>query len=171
MTFESSKIEEILDYPFNEKELLEKAFTHESFKGINKEESTFENLKNLGDKILGHIVWDHFFKDLEDKKIKKAEVRAHEDNAFLREIVISFELDKYLRHVIEKIDEHDRESLWGNLLESIVAAIYLDSNKDTEKVKSVLENNLGFFSEKWNSKTEEISKKYESNKKLDNQKN
>lgn len=165
MTIESSKIEEILGYHFNDKELLEKAFTHESFKGIIKEENTFENLKNLGDKILGSIVWDHFFNDLEDKKIKKAKVRAYEDNSFLREIVISFELDKYLRHFIEKIDEHDREPLWGNLLESIAAAIYLDSNMDIEKVKFVLEKNLGFFSEKWSSKIEEISKKYESNKK------
>ncbi|HII94926.1 MAG TPA: hypothetical protein HA367_04215 [Candidatus Methanofastidiosum sp.] len=130
---------------FKDKRLLEKAITHESVKGTDIFERTFENLKNLGDKILGYIVWDNFYEELEKKRITKAEVKVYEDNPFLFGIVKSHGLERYLKHTIKNIEGHKREELWGNLMESIIAAIYLDSNRDIEKVKYILKNNLKIF--------------------------
>lgn len=138
------EFEQLLGYKFKDRELLLTAITHSSFANEKRCDS-YERLEFLGDSILGLIVSDYLYKNL-----KK------EDEGELSKIRSSLVCEDSLAEVADKlnISEHlrlgrgteleggrRRKSITSDVVEAVIAAIYLDSDFETAK-KCVL-NLLG----------------------------
>ena len=131
-----SEIEKILDYKFKDIKLLDEALTHSSIKKINKQKMIFnyERLEFLGDRILGFIISDLIFKKF--PKFQEGDLsilfQKYTNAKFLSNVAISLNLNKFV--VVQKGDRLEKkDSIMSDLIESIIAAIYIDSNLDNAK--------------------------------------
>ncbi len=142
-----SEIEKILDYKFRDVELLNEALTHSSIK-INKKQKTFfnyERLEFLGDRILGFIISDLIFKKFPNFQEGELSIifQKYTNAKFLSNIAISLNLNKFV--IVQKGDSLEKkDSIMSDLVESIIAAIYLDSNLENASlfIKNKIFNNL-----------------------------
>ena len=138
-----SEIEKILDYKFKDIKLLNEALTHSSIKSNNKKKRIFnyERLEFLGDRILGFIVSDLIFKKFPDFQEGDLSIlfQKYTNTKFLSNVAISLNLNKFV--VVQKGDALEKkDSIMSDLIESIIAAIYIDSNLD--KAKFFIENKI-----------------------------
>lgn len=131
------KLQQILQYKFNNLRLLQQALTHSSITG--NEHRNYERLEFLGDRVLGmtmaHLLYKIFPHDREGElaqrhvKLVRAETVA--------EVVKRLHIDEY---IIAK-DKETAQSI--NVLcdigEAIIGAIYIDS--DIEHAISFVERN------------------------------
>lgn len=116
-------IDKKIDYKFQNQELLTRALTHPS-----KSKENYQRLEFLGDSILNFLVGEFLFKNSDKPEGDLTVLRAH----FVSE-----------KHLSECFDEMDlsEEVLTGkslnqplssaikcDIIESLIAAIYLDSN-------------------------------------------
>tara|TARA_Y100000590_G_C15622246_1_gene978044 strand:- start:284 stop:922 length:639 start_codon:yes stop_codon:yes gene_type:complete len=118
-----NKIEELIDYKFKNQKVLTQALTHSS---ISKNYN-YERLEFLGDSIIGFFTSNWLFNNFNrnneaNLSIKKAQII---NNINLSKISKRLGLHKYL-NINDKIKLSDR--IHSNIFESIVGAIYLDSN-------------------------------------------
>ena len=153
-------IEEKLGYVFNNKALLVQAFTRESYakeqrvKGLDIESN--EQLEYFGDSVLNYLVvsgeLDHFTKTTDNglrvlyKESKLSEFNSHwTDKNMLSECIDNLGLAEYLIMSKGDINQHAElnKSVREDLFESLVGAMWIDSNKDTNKIKDVVFNMLG----------------------------
>ena len=132
-----SEIEKILDYNFKDIELLNEALTHSSIKKNNKEIKVFnyERLEFLGDRILGFIISDLLYKKF--PFFQEGDLsflfQKYTNTQFLSEVAINLNLNKFV--IVQKGDSlENKESIMSDLIESIVAAIYIDSNLENAKL-------------------------------------
>ena len=131
---ELKKVEEIINYVFNDKKLLERAFTHASY----NHEFNYETLEFLGDSILGFIVseciYDENKSEGELTKIKTAFV----SDVALTPISEKLGLDKF---IIKSEGDSNDEKAVPSVYEALVAAIYFDGGigEATEFVKRTLD--------------------------------
>ena len=144
-----SEIEKILDYKFKDIKLLDEALTHSSIKKINKQKMIFnyERLEFLGDRILGFIISDLIFKKF--PKFQEGDLsilfQKYTNAKFLSNVAISLNLNKFV--VVQKGDRLEKkDSIMSDLIESIIAAIYIDSNLDNAKkfIEKKIFNTLKF---------------------------
>ena len=142
-----SEIEKILDYKFKNIELLNEALTHSSTKKNKKNKRIFnyERLEFLGDRILGFIISDLIFKKFPNFQEGELSIvfQKYTNTKFLSNIAISLGLDKFV--IVQKGDSLEKkDSIMSDLIESIIAAIYIDSNLDNAKlfIKNKILNNL-----------------------------
>ena len=142
-----SEVEKILDYKFKNIELLNEALTHSSIKKNNKQKKIFnyERLEFLGDRILGFIVSDLIYKKFPN--FQEGELNTlfqkYTNTKFLSNIAISLNLNKFV--IVQKGDSLEKkDSIMSDLIESIIAAIYIDSNLENSRlfVNSKILNNL-----------------------------
>lgn len=139
-------ITESLGYVFRDKSLLEEALTHKSYYHENRETASSHNerLEFLGDAVIGLIIVEYLF--LQEKQYPEsvlAKVKSYlVSEMVLAEIAASLALGKYL--LLGKGEEstggRDKKSILANALESLIGAVYLDS--DYERTKSIV---LDFF--------------------------
>jgi ribonuclease-3 len=135
------KIEKEIGYTFKDKELLRKAFTHTSYAYENKVES-YERLEYLGDSILEFISSKYLYanyKNLSEGEMTK--VRAYsvcEDSLYSVALKHNFSDFLYLGKS-EKASNGKRKAILADTVESLIAAIYLDSDLETAE-KFILEN-------------------------------
>jgi len=132
----NSEIEKILDYKFKDFELLNEALTHSSIKKNNKHKKVFnyERLEFLGDKILGFIISDLLFKKFPDFQEGNLSTlfQKYTNAKFLSKVAIRLNLNKFV--VVQKGDSLEKkDSIMSDLIEAIIAAIYIDSNIDNAK--------------------------------------
>ncbi len=128
-------IDEKIDYTFSDKKLLTRALTHPS-----KSKENYQRLEFLGDSILNFVVGEYLFKHSDKQEGELTVLRAH----FVAE-----------NHLCECFDEMGLSSdvitgkslkqeltpaIKGDIVESIIAAIYLDGGLDkaTEFIKNKL---------------------------------
>jgi len=144
-----SEIEKILDYKFKDIELLIEALTHSSIKNNNKQKRIFnyERLEFLGDRILGFIISDMIFKKFPNfqEGDLSAVFQKYTNTKFLSNIAISLNLNKFV--IVQKGDSLEKkDSIMSDLIESIIAAIYIDSNLENARlfIKNKILNNLKF---------------------------
>jgi ribonuclease-3 len=147
-----SKIEKIIQYRFNNINLLYKAFKHRSYLSITKEEAfeSNERLEFLGDAILDLAVTDFLYISFPQKsegelsKIKSVLV----SRSVLADIVSDLDLGKYLLmdHGEEKTGGKERASNMANLYEAIIGAIYIDGK--LSKAKKFIQDSLLIYTEK-----------------------
>ena len=131
-----SEIEKILDYKFKDTKLLDEALTHSSIKKINKQKKIFnyDRLEFLGDRILGFIISDLIFKKFPNFQEGDLSIilQKYTNAKFLSNVAKSLNLNKFV--VVQKGDRLEiKDSIMSDLIESIIAAIYIDSNLDNAK--------------------------------------
>ena len=141
-----SEIEKILDYKFKDIDLLNEALTHSSTKK-NKQKRIFnyERLEFLGDRILGFIISDLIFRKFPNFQEGDLSIlfQKYTNTKFLSNVAISLNLNKFV--IVQKGDSlENKDSIMSDLIESIIAAIYVDSNLDNARlfIKNKILNNL-----------------------------
>ena len=136
------EIENILEYKFNDKDILKEALTHSSFNNKKKLKTKFnyERLEFLGDRILGFIISDMIFKKFPNYKEGELNTifQKYTNESFLSSVAISLNLHDHV--IVQKGDSLQKNiSIMSDLVEAIVAAIFIDSN---------LENTINFVKKK-----------------------
>ena len=142
-----SEIEKILDYKFKNIELLNEALTHSSINKNNKHKKVFnyERLEFLGDRILGFITSEWLFNKFPDFQEGDLSIlfQQYTNTQFLANVAISLNLNKFV--LVQRGDSLEKkDSIMSDLMESIIAAIYIDSSIDNAKlfIKNKILNNL-----------------------------
>lgn len=133
--------EKEIGYVFRDKSLLKKALTHTSYAYENKVES-YERLEYLGDSILEFISSKYLYTNY--KKLSEGEmtkVRAYsvcEDSLYTVALKHNFSDFLYLGKS-EQASHGTRKAILADTVESVIAAIYLDSNLENAE-KFILDN-------------------------------
>ncbi|MBO5397547.1 MAG: ribonuclease III [Clostridia bacterium] len=133
--------EKEIGYFFRDKSLLKKALTHTSYAYENKVES-YERLEYLGDSILEFISSKYLYTNY--KKLSEGEmtkVRAYsvcEDSLYTVALKHNFSDFLYLGKS-EQASHGTRKAILADTVESVIAAIYLDSNLENAE-KFILDN-------------------------------
>ncbi len=138
------KLQQKLNYKFNDESWLVLALTHRS-----KSKTNYERLEFLGDSVLGFVIGDYLYKNFPDEsegiltRLRANVVRQKSLAAIARE----YALNEFL---ILGVGEgrsggHNRDSILSDALEAVIAAIYLDSGFEaaTGFVKKAFEQTLG----------------------------
>lgn len=138
------KLEETIGYRFRDRKLLETALTHSSFANERHDsgEESYERLEFLGDSILGHITADFLYHQVppipEGRMTRlRAELVCEQS---LHRIAQRLELGKYMRlgKGEERTHGRERPSILADMVESILAAMYLDSGSLEESRRFIL---------------------------------
>lgn len=144
------KIENLLGYTFNNKNLLKEAFTHSSYaneKNINPLLSN-QRLEFLGDAVLDLVVSDYLinnFKDLKEGQLSKFRAVVVCEGSFAS-ISRSLHLGDFLMLGKGEIINggKNRESILADLFEALMGAVYLDSSFEVTKkiIISIMEKEI-----------------------------
>ena len=138
------KIEETIDYKFNNKEYILEALTHSSYSNENKRYNFNERLEFLGDSVLSIVVSDYLFKnekDLPEGELTKlrASIVCEES---LSEVANKIKLGDFM--LLGKGEEatggRERISILADAFEAVIAAIYLDGS--IEDARNFILNNM-----------------------------
>ncbi|XP_078159002.1 ribonuclease 3-like protein 3 [Carex rostrata] len=148
-------IEEIIDYKFYDRSLVEEAMTHKSFYFTSKPVKSYERLEFLGDAVLNFGVASEVFYNYPDlapgpmTRLRSSNV----DKEKLARIAIAHGLDRYLRHKAHHLESQIKEfvndlknypihsnglldppKILSDIIESLLGAVYVDTNKCYETV-------------------------------------
>ncbi len=120
-------IEKIIGYTFNDKSILQKAITHVSYnKALNREDDGYQRMEYLGDSILDFVVADELYRNY--PQFDEGQLSKFRANIVSREplakIVDSSKIVDYVLFDGTGLSK----KIKSDFFESIVAAIYLDSN-------------------------------------------
>ncbi|CAB1060279.1 Ribonuclease III (EC [Olavius sp. associated proteobacterium Delta 1] len=131
-----SGIEQILQYEFNDKNLLQEALRHSSFVNELGEPQLRDNerLEFLGDAVLnlivGHILM-RCYPDLKEGDLSRSRANLVNESQ-LAKMARSFNLGLYIQLGKGEIQTHgrDKNSILADTFEALMAAIYLDGGFD-----------------------------------------
>jgi len=133
---DSHGIEQILQYEFNDKNLLQEALRHSSFVNELGEPQLRDNerLEFLGDAVLnlivGHILMRRY-PDLKEGDLSRSRANLVNENQ-LAKMARSFDLGLYIQLGKGELQTQGREknSILADTFEALMAAIYLDGGFD-----------------------------------------
>ena len=138
------KLEETIGYRFRNRKLLETALTHSSYANERHDsgEESYERLEFLGDSILGHITADflyHHEPPIPEGRMTRLRAELVCEQS-LHHIAQRLELGKYMRlgKGEERTHGRERPSILADMVESILAAMYLDSGSLEEPRRFIL---------------------------------
>lgn len=141
------ELESILGIKIKTKEFFERAFFHRSYLTCSNEAidiDTNERLEFLGDAILGMVVGEYLFFNFPDKlegdlTKTRAKIVSTKSLIFCAK---KLNLEKFilLSTSAKKSLDSGKESILADLMEAVIAAIYLDY--DYEKTKKFIINNI-----------------------------
>ena len=133
MIFDLAECEEIVGYSFRDKQLLRTAFTHVSYANEHNSKS-YERMEYLGDALLDLIVAEYLYKkypaagegELSTKRAKLV------SQAPLKEIAKNLNMGScvLLGDGGEKSGERENDKILSSLIESALAAVYLDGGME-----------------------------------------
>ena len=133
---ELNSLEDLLEYTFKNKFLLNKALTHKSY--VNEKNPGLKNnerLEFLGDSVLDLIVSNYLVAnhlDLNEGTLSKIRAAVVNESC-LAKLARSLDLGRYL--LLGKGEQlsggRDKPSLLANTFEAVAGAIYLDSHFET----------------------------------------
>ncbi|XP_073139060.1 ribonuclease 3-like protein 3 [Henckelia pumila] len=155
------EIREILGgYEFKDKTLLVQAFTHHSYE---EDCSSYERLEFIGDSVLNFLVTRELYfthLDLNPGQLTKLRA-ANVDNEKLARVAMKYSLHKFLLHnkplLANKIEEFsedmkkyplhsfgliDAPKVLADIVESLIGAIYIDSNSSMDKTWEIMKTLL-----------------------------
>ena len=127
------KLEERIGYHFHNKNLLLTALTHSSYANERREPGceSYERLEFLGDSILGFVTADFLYRQepsLPEGRMTRLRAELVCEGS-LHKVALELGLGSYMR--LGKGEEHtggrERPSIMADMVESIIAAMYLDS--------------------------------------------
>lgn len=125
------KIEEIIEYEFKDKALLNLATTHSSYAHKYNLENN-ERLEFLGDSILGFLVADFLYANFQENEGLLTKYRASLVSCeHLSKIITTNSLNKFIKTFPSNLNQ--KETVKGDFFEALLGAIYLDSNLETCK--------------------------------------
>ena len=117
------EIEDFLGFEVGDSALYQEAFAHPSKKlTIN-----YQRLEYLGDAVLNLIIAEYLFKkykDFNEGELSKLRTRLV-NKEILRELALKIGIDKWIKHQLSAA-ELERSSIYGDMIESLIGAIYLD---------------------------------------------
>lgn len=121
-------IDEKIDYVFKDKKLLKTALTHPS-----KSKENYQRLEFLGDSILNFLVGEFLFKncDKQEGELTVLRSRLVSENHLAQ----CFDQMNLQEHVIvgKSMNGEITTAIKGDVMEAIIAAIYLDSDLETAR--------------------------------------
>ncbi|MBQ9685746.1 MAG: ribonuclease III [Oscillospiraceae bacterium] len=130
------KLEEKIGYRFSDRHLLETALTHSSYANEKHagDHPSYERLEFLGDSILGLVTADFLFHQ-EPKLPEGRMTRLRAElvcEASLHKTALALGLGAYMRlgRGEELTGGRERPSILADMVEAIIAAIYLDAGLD-----------------------------------------
>lgn len=134
-----SKLEEALDIHFNDKQLLQQAFTHRSYLNENPSLGTGHNerLEFLGDAVLELVVTEVLYAKFPDKpEGELTTLRAALVNSnMLADVATDLKFNDFL--LLSRGEARDtgraRQYILANTFESFVGALYLDQGYESAK--------------------------------------
>jgi len=132
-----SLLEDRLDYVFRDKNLIIEALTHKSY----KKPYNNERLEFLGDAVLDLIVGEYLYDKFRNEnegvlsKIRASLVNERGFTLIARSIDLGSYI--YLSSAEENNNGRDKPSLLSNAFESVMGAIYLDSDLKTVEEISI----------------------------------
>lgn len=155
------EIREILGgYEFKDKTLLVQAFTDHSY---DEDRSSYERLEFIGDSVLNFLVARELYlthPDLNPGQLTKLRA-ANVDNEKLARVAMKYSLHKFLLHnkplLATKIKEFsndmkeyplhsfgliDAPKVLGDIVESLIGPIYIDSNSSMDKTWEIIKTLL-----------------------------
>ncbi len=126
------ELENIINYSFKNKELLVEALTHNSYSNENNLTYNYERLEFLGDSVLQLIISDYILKNFSGfAEGEMSQLRAYlvsED--YLAYLAREFHLQDFIKlgkgEILSNV--HKYPSILADAFESLIAAIYLDSD-------------------------------------------
>ncbi len=117
-----------IGYEFKDKNILKRALTHPS-----KSKENYQRLEFLGDSILNFLVGEYLFKHCDKQEGELTVLRSH----FVSEDYLSqcFDEMNLSEDVIagKSLNNEITPAIKGDIIESIIAGIYLDSDLDTAR--------------------------------------
>lgn len=127
------ELEKKIGYRFRNRRLLETALTHSSYANERRDEGceSYERLEFLGDSILGHVAADFLYR--QDPPIPEGRMtRLRAElvcESSLHRIAQRLDLGTYMRlgRGEERTRGRERPSILADMVESLIAAMYLDS--------------------------------------------
>ena len=144
-----NNFEKIINYKFKNESLLFEALTHSSSKAVksNKKKNNYERLEFLGDRVLGLVLAEYFFKLFPDSNegFLNDYFQKYANQDFLSKCAKKIKISDFIK--TQKGDDLDNnKSILSDVIESVIGAIYLDSNID-ECRKFIVNNMLKIVSE------------------------
>lgn len=127
------KLEEKIGYRFRDRELLLTALTHSSYANERRETpcESYERLEFLGDSILGYVTAEFLFRHeppLPEGRMTRLRAELVCEQS-LHQTALRLNLGDYMR--LGRGEEHtggrQRPSILADMVESVIAAMYLDS--------------------------------------------
>ncbi len=129
------KLEEKIGYRFHNRSLLQTALTHSSYANERHGEcESYERLEFLGDSVLGLVTAEFLFtRHLQLPEGRMTRLRAElVCEASLHKTALALGLGSYMR--LGRGEEHtggrERPSILADMVEAIIAALYLDAGMD-----------------------------------------
>ena len=143
------KFEKIINYKFKNESLLFEALTHSSSKVVksNKKKNNYERLEFLGDRVLGLVLAEYFFKLFPESNegFLNDYFQKYANQDFLSQFAKKIQISDFIK--TQKGDNLDNnKSVLSDVIESLIGAIYLDSNID-ECRKFIVNNMLKIISD------------------------
>ena len=142
------ELERKIGYRFRDRRLLETALTHSSYANERRDEGceSYERLEFLGDSILGHVTADFLYR--QEPAIPEGRMtRLRAElvcEASLHRIAQRLDLGRYMRlgNGEERTRGRERPSILADMVESLIAAMYLDSGSLEQPRRFILEELL-----------------------------
>lgn len=129
------KAGEITGHEFRDEERLERALTHASARNAN--ERNYERLEFLGDRVLGLVVAELLFETFPNANEGELSVRLNQlvDAITCAEIAEEIGLHLLIRtgSEIRSLTGRKRQSLRADVMESVIATIYLDGGLEAAR--------------------------------------
>ncbi len=132
-------LERAIGYRFRDKTLLFRAMTHSSYANEVQKNSlySYERLEFLGDSILGFVVADFLYRtrpDLQEGELTRMRADAVCETNLAR-VARSLNVSEHmlLGHGGEHDGSRQRSSILCDMMEAIIAAVYLDGGFDAAK--------------------------------------
>lgn len=139
-------LEQAIGYTFKNKEIIKKALTHSSYSNECRARGTVtecnERLEFLGDSVLSISVSRYLYGEFADRqegdltKLRAATVCEKALAKYAHEIDLGAYI--YLGHGEDMNNGRERPSILADAFEALLAAIYLDSERDLTAVESFL---------------------------------
>ena len=138
-----NEFEKLINYVFQNHNLLLEALTHSSSMSslVDKKKKNYERLEFLGDRVLGLVLAEYFFKLFPDANegLLNDYFQKYVNQDFLYKFAKRIKISNFI--IIQKGDNlYNNKSVLSDVIESLIGAIYLDSNLD--EAKNFIENEL-----------------------------
>ena len=129
------KLENLIGYSFNDKDILIQSLTHPSSE--NSKFSNMERLEFLGDRVLGLIIAEKIFIKFNSRK--EGELSSYFNYLVQRTTCViiarKINLDNFIIFGKSEFSSDGlKDSILSNILESLIGAIFIDSGYDNAKI-------------------------------------